>query len=166
MKRGLDRLMKNLKKDFLASVFKQDIKKQANFVEWVGWVGLVIFAIFVCILWTVNIDITVPAQNVKFVNLPLKDNFVIEAEVSDDYALFIKKGQKVNVKILSTLGERINIISTILDVAPQPNSMNLAIRTDLVLSPFSAQAFSEKIKNMTMRIVVDRKNIINFLIKK
>ena len=127
---------------------------------------MVIFSILACVLWTVKIDITVPAQNAKLVSLPLADNFVIEAEVFDDYTLSIKKGQRVNVKILFISGERFNIESIILEVMPRPGLMNLAVRTEPVLFPGAAQAFPEEIKNMTIRIVVDRKNIVNFLVEK
>ena len=34
--------MQNPKTDFLAAVFKQDLKKQATFIEFAGWIGLTV----------------------------------------------------------------------------------------------------------------------------
>ncbi len=160
--------MQNPKTDFLAAVFKQDLKKQATFIEFAGWIGLTVFIVLACALWTVKIDITVPAQNVKFVNLAAsKDNFVIEAEVLDEYASFVKKGQKVNVKISSSaLDEKFDITSTIIEIKQEPDSMNLIIRANPVLDMNILQTLSTKIKNITMRIVINRKNVINLFLEK
>lgn len=155
------------RKGFFATIFEQDLKKQADAVEFSGWIGLIIFVFLLGALWTVKIDITVPADNVRLVALPSENGFVIEAEVSQQYAPSIKQGQQVKVGIVSLKGEKFERASAIGEITPKLDTLDLMIKVDPVtMDGAILQTLSKEIKNITLRVVIQRQRLVLLFIEK
>ena len=150
---------------FWDKILKQDINKQANFVELMGWLGLIAFLILAGILWTVKINVTVPAKEAKLVEWS-SGYFVVEAEVLEKYASNISEKQKVSLRFLSTQGEKIRASGEIVEIGPKINVVVLMIKVKPDLDMQTLKKFAGNLRSIQLRIIIQRKKLISLFIEK
>jgi len=146
-------------------VLKQDIYQQANFVEFMGWIGLVVFLVLLGMLWTVKIDVTIPATEAKLVELSSGD-FVIEAKLAEKYVSNISKKQLVNLKFLSAQNDKIKSNGEIIETKQKPDSAALMIKIKPTLDTQTLQVLSQDLKSIQPRIIIQEKKLISLLLEK
>ena len=154
------------RKSFLDKIFEEDLKKQANFVEFLGWAGLIVFIFLLAALWTVKFDVTVPADHVKLISLPSDNTFVLEGEIAELYASSIKKGQQVNVKITTHQKEVLKSSGVIFELYPKIGTLSLIIKVEVLGKKFESKDLSKDIKNILLRVVVEEKRLVFLFIEK
>jgi hypothetical protein len=151
---------------FWSTIFKQDVHKQANFVELMGWVGLIVLVVVMSVLWTVVIDITVPATEAKCVKLG-SGELIIEAVVLKQYAFSVKENQQANIKFLTTHNEKIESLGEIIDIEQRQEAASSMIK----VGPISGRAVfpkipSQELKSIQLRIIVQKKKLIDLFFEK
>jgi len=159
------RIQKRTKIDFWDKVLKENIKKQANFVEYMGIIGLVLFFILVALLWTIRIDLTVPAHEAKIIN-DAYGGTLIKAQILEVYKSSIQKDQEAKIVFVLDGKKKLKTTGKIIDIRDK----GISIPLDVIVKPNPGIGFhgilKEQPKDILMRIIIERKRFISFFIEK
>lgn len=146
------------KASFWDKIFREDIVRQANFVEILGWVGLAGFVCLAAFLLPVQMDVTVPAKAVRLQKTA--SPWPMEADLEQMYFPKVRIGQIAHIAIRLGSGEKVEITGKVAAVELQPGQSIGKI----YINPIDQEQKAEKIDNIIevgLRIVIDRRSMKN-----
>jgi len=152
----------NKKISFWDKLFKEDIVRQANFVEIVGWFGFVAFACLVIFLLPIQVDITIPAQSAHFSKTD-QSSSIIEADLDQMYFSKVRVDQGVHIDIQLDTGKKIKLDGKVIAVDLQPGQAIGKVYINLI-SQQQETVHVDNLRKVNARIVIERKSLINIFI--
>jgi len=152
----------NEKISFWDKLFKEDIVRQANFVEIVGWLGFFTFSCLIVFLLPVQVDITVPVQSVQFSRIT-QSSSSIEADLDQMYFSKVRIDQEAHIDIRLNTGEKIELPGKVTSIDLQSGQATGKIYITLI-APQQKIANVGNFCKVNARIVIERKPLTNIFI--